>query len=101
MSVGAETESEQISSKLPETVELTRDGGNYYRAIAFWWLTTTLTIVPVTFMLCIAILNPFWFRDSFFRWVENTVNKLAKWRNYHQYALYLGCDPEYWHTLKG
>lgn len=85
---------------LPETVELTKDGGNYYRAIVFWYICT-ITVFPfVTLFLLVAILNPLWFRDSFFRWVESTVNKIAKWRNYHQYALYLGCDPEYWHTLK-
>jgi len=55
----------------------------------------------VVTLIILAILNPLWFRDSFFRWVENTVNRFAKWRNYRQYALYLGCDPEYWHTLKG
>ena len=99
MSVGAE--SNYSGSKLPDTVELTPEGGNYYKAITFWYLITAVMIVPVALTLIIAILNPFWFRDSFFRWVENSVNKLAKWRNYRQYALYLGCDPEYWHTLKG
>lgn len=85
---------------LPDTVKLTRDGGNYYRAIAFWYTITTLLIPFVATLLIVAILNPLWFRDDFFRWVETTVNKAAKWRNYRQYALYLGCDPEYWHTLK-
>jgi hypothetical protein len=89
------------SNKLPDTVELTPDGGYYYRAITFWY-TVTFMILPFTIVaLIVAIINPFWFRDSLFRWVENTINKLAKWRNYRQYALYLGCDPEYWHTLKG
>jgi hypothetical protein len=85
---------------LPETVKLTRDGGNYYRAITFWYVMTLLIFPVVTVLLVTAILNPLWFRDDFFRWVENTVNKMAKWRNYRQYGLYLGCDPEYWHTLK-
>lgn len=99
MSVGAE--SNYGGSKLPDTVELTPDGGNYYRAIAFWYVITLFAIIPVAVVLIVAILNPFWFRDSMFRWVENSVNRLAKWRNYRQYALYLGCDPEYWHTLRG
>lgn len=99
--MSVEAESNYGGSKLPDTVELTPDGGNYYRAITFWYVITLLAIVPVLVALIVAILNPFWFRDSFFRWCENMVNKLAKWRNYRQYALYLGCDPEYWHTLKG
>ena len=94
-------EAESTGSKLPDTVDLTPGGGNYYRAVAFWYAVTITTIPFVAVLLMIAILNPLWFRDGFFRWVENTVNKFAKWRNYRQYALYLGCDPEYWHTLKG
>lgn len=87
--------------KLPDTVDLTPEGGRYYRAMAFWWLSTAVIVVPVVIATVFALINPFWFRDSFFRWVEQTVNKIARWRNYKQYALYLGCDPEYWHTLKG
>jgi hypothetical protein len=87
--------------RLPDTVELTPEGGRYYRAMVFWWTITTLVIAPVTALLIFALLNPFWFRDTFFRWVEQTVNKIARWRNYRQYALYLGCDPTYWHTLAG
>ena len=101
MSVGAEAESKFGGNKLPDTVNLTPDGGNYYRAIAFWYVVTFFAIPVVAVTLIAAIVNPFWFRDSFFRWCENTVNKFAKWRNYRQYGLYLGCDPEYWHTLKG
>jgi hypothetical protein len=88
-------------SKLPDTVQLTPDGGKYYRAVVFWYTITAIAMPIVAVALVIAILNPFWFRDGFFRWVESSVNKLAKWRNYRQYALYLGCDPEYWHTLRG
>lgn len=96
--------SEQMESskaKLPDTVDLTPEGGRYYRAMSFWFVVTAFAITPVLVLVVLAVLNPFWFRDGFFRWVENSVNKLARWRNYRQYALYLGCDPEYWHTLKG
>ena len=92
-------ESEDTGSRLPDTVDLTPEGGRYYRAMAFWWLSTMALIVPVVIVLIVALINPFWFRDSFFRWVEQSVNKIARWRNYRQYALYLGCDPTYWHTL--
>jgi hypothetical protein len=58
-------------------------------------------IVPVALLLLIAVINPFWFRDAMFRWVESGVNQLSRWRNYKKYRIYLGCDPKVWHTLKG
>lgn len=82
-------------------IELTPDGGRYYRALAFHWLIVVVAIVPVVLSLVIAIINPFWFRDSMFGFVESTVNKLSRWRNYWKYRIYLGCDPKVWHTLKG
>ena len=68
--------------------------------IVFYFVTFWLSL-PLVVTLILAIFNPLWFRDGFFRWAEHSVNRLARWRNYRQYALYLGCDPEYWHTLKG
>lgn len=85
---------------LPKSVTMTRDGGFYFRAMLFRYAVTYAIILPVLAVILVAVLNPFWFRDDFFRWVENTVNKIARWRNYKQYALYLGTDPEMWHTLK-
>ena len=82
-------------------IQLTREGGNYYRAMAFHWAVVAVLIVPVFLVLLIAIINPFWFRDDMFRFVENTVNKVSRWRNYQKYHLYLGTDPKMWHTLKG
>lgn len=87
--------------KLPETVTMTRDGGNYYRAMIFRHGLTWPVLPFVAVLLLLAVINPFWFRDSFFRWTESLVNRFTRWRNYKQYALYLGCDPKYWHTLKG
>jgi hypothetical protein len=82
-------------------INLTRDGGNFYRAMAFHYAVVAVAIVPVFVVLLLAIVNPFWFRDSGFNWVENRVNQLSRWRNYQKYKLYLGCDPKMWHTLKG
>ena len=82
-------------------IELKPGEGNYYRAMTFHWFTVAVLIVPVTIALLLAIINPFWFRDSLFRWIETQVNKLSRWRNYNQYRIYLGCDPKVWHTLKG
>ena len=86
---------------LPKSITMTRDGGFYWRAMVFRYVFTYTIILPVLAVIVVAVANPFWFRDSMFRWVENTVNRIARWRNYQQYRLYLGTDPEMWHTLKG
>jgi hypothetical protein len=82
-------------------IELTPGGGNYYWAMTFHWVFVVLFIVPVAAALIVAIVNPFWFRDDMFRWIENGVNRLSRWRNYRKYQIYLGADPKMWHTLKG
>ena len=82
-------------------IELKPGEGNFYRAMAFHWVFVALFIVPVFLALLIAIINPFWFRDDMFRWIENGVNRLSRWRNYKKYHIYLGTDPKLWHTLKG
>lgn len=82
-------------------IELVPGGGNYYRAMAFHWLIVVLLIVPVISILLVAIVNPFWFRNAMFEWVERRVNQLSRWRNYQKYRIYLGCDPRMWHTLRG
>lgn len=82
-------------------IELVPGGGNYYRAMTFHWLVVAVLIVPVFVALLIAIVNPFWFRSSMFEYVERTVNRLSRWRNYKKYHIYLGTDPRMWHTLRG
>ena len=52
-------------------------------------------------VLLVAVINPLWFRDGFFRWTESSVYKITQWRNYRVYSIYLGADPQIWHTLKG
>ena len=85
---------------LPREITLTKDGGFYYRALAFRHALTWPVLPFVAVALIIAIINPLWFRDSLFRFVERKINAFAQWRNYKQYAIYLGCDPKMWHTLK-
>ena len=82
-------------------IELTPQGGRYYRAMTFHWVIVALLIVPVILVLLVAIVNPFWFRNAMFEWVERRVNQLSRWRNYQKYRIYLGCDPRMWHTLRG
>ena len=82
-------------------IELTPQGGNYYRAMAFHWFIVGLLIVPVITVLLVAVINPFWFRNAMFEWVERRVNQLSRWRNYQKYRIYLGADPRMWHTLRG
>jgi hypothetical protein len=82
-------------------IELKPGEGNYYRAMTFHWLIVTVLIVPVLLTLLVAVINPFWFRNAMFEWVERGVNQLSRWRNYQKYRIYLGCDPRMWHTLRG
>lgn len=84
-----------------QEIELTPEGGRYYRAMAFHWLIVSVFILPVAAALIAAVVNPFWFRNSMFEWVERGVNRLSRWRNYQKYRIYLGCDPRMWHTLRG
>jgi hypothetical protein len=91
---------EEEEMALPKEIKMTRDGGNYWRAMAFRHVVTYAILLPVILAVLIAVINPFWFRDNFFRWVETKVNQVSQWRNYRTYALYLGADPEMWHTLK-
>lgn len=86
---------------MKKEIELRPGEGNYYRAMTFHWLFVSVTIVPVCVFILIAIVNPLWFRDSFFNWIERSVNRLSRWRNYQKYRIYLGCDPKVWHTLRG
>ena len=87
---------------LPKTVTMTRSGGRFWRAQAVsLTLTYVLLMPPVLVMLLLAVINPFWFRDRFFNWVERTVNRVSIWRNRLTYKIYLGTDPEMWHALRG
>ena len=86
---------------MSQEIELTPQGGRYYRAMAFHWIMVVLLIVPVLTALIIAVINPFWFRNSLFELTERTVNRISRWRNYQKYRIYLGCDPRMWHTLRG
>jgi hypothetical protein len=86
---------------MEKEIELKPGEGNFYSAMAFHWAVVSVAIVPVTLVLILAVINPFWFRDSFFSLIERGVNRLSRWRNYKKYHIYLGTDPKMWHTLKG
>ena len=85
---------------LPKTVTMTRHGGRFWRAQAVGLTISVVALGPVLVALILAIINPFWFRDKFFNWVERTVNRITVWRNRLSYRIYLGTDPEIWHALK-
>lgn len=82
-------------------ITLTPEGGRFYRAMTFHWLTVCVTMPLLSVVMLVAILNPLWFRDSMFNWVERRINQFTRWRNNVKYRIYLGCDPVVWHTLKG
>lgn len=86
---------------LPKNVTMTPAGGHYYRAIAFRMVFTYGALPFLLLAILLALINPFWFREAMANAIEQGVNRLVKWRNYRQYAIYLGTDPKVWHTLKG
>lgn len=85
---------------MAKEITMTREGGYYYRALAFHFTFVGLVLPFAGLAVLVAILNPFWFRESFFRWIETRINRIARWRDRIKYRLYLGCDPEMWHALK-
>lgn len=85
---------------LPKEIKLTKDGGNYWKAMVFRHILTYLILPFVFVAVVIAVINPLWFRDNMFRWIEQKVNKISQWRNYRVYSIYLGTDPTVWHALK-
>ena len=89
-----------VEMSLPKEVTLTKSNGRFYRAMTFHYVILALVIVPICFAILLALLNPFWFRDSFFNLVENRINRLTRWRDLLKYRIYLGTDPKVWHALK-
>lgn len=85
---------------LPDKIDYTRQGGRYYRAMAWFYFTVVVLMLPVLTLLLAGLLNPLWFRDDFLRWLQNTIERLTARRNYVMYRLYLGMDPKVWHALK-
>lgn len=81
-------------------ITLTKEGGFYYRAMTVHVLFVATIIVPALLVTILALINPFWFRQAMFQWVERKATKLARWRDRIKYRAYLGTDPEVWHALK-
>lgn len=81
-------------------VEMTKDGGFYYRAVTVHWTLTLLFLPLFVVNLILAVINPFWFRESMMSWTERTALKFARWRDRIKYRVYLGTDPTVWHALK-
>ena len=81
-------------------ITMTKEGGFYYRAMAVHVLFVSVAIVPALIVTLLALINPLWFRQDMFHWVERNVNKLARWRDRLKYRVYLGTDPAVWHALK-
>jgi glycerol-3-phosphate dehydrogenase len=78
---------------------MTKEGGRYYRAVAFGLAITCLAIIPVLLMIAIGCVNPLWFRTAFLNWIIITTERITMWRNYKAYWIYLGMDPMVWCVL--
>ena len=85
---------------MTKEITMTRTGGFYYRAMTFHFVFVALVFPFVLTVTLLAIINPLWFRESFFGLIETYIHKLTRWRDRIKYRLYLGTDPEVWHALK-
>ena len=68
---------------------MTRDGGNFWLAIAFRYVTTAILIAPIFLALVLAVINPLWFRNTFFNWVEKLVYKITDANDQERMVKYL------------
>jgi len=85
---------------MTKEITMTKEGGFYYRAMAVHVLFVSVAIVPVFCLTIMAMLNPLWFRQDMFHWIERLVNRIARWRDRVKYRAYLGYDPTVWDALK-
>ena len=81
-------------------IELKKGEGFYYRALVWHWLFVAVVFPFVIIATIVAVINPFWFRNGMFNTVEQSIYKIARWRDRIKYRIYLGTDPELWHALK-
>jgi hypothetical protein len=88
-------------SAMNKEITLTPQGGRFYRAMTFHWITVAVLMPPLALVMLLAVVNPLWFRDAMFNFVERKTNQITRWRNYIKYKIYLGTDPKLWHSLKG
>lgn len=82
------------------TVDLTPEGGRYYRAIAFHCAFNFLSLILFLPLAGIAYLNPFSFRNKFIETLENWAQEVSYFRDFYKYWIYLNCNPNVWHILK-
>lgn len=83
-----------------QIVTMMPGGGNWWQMRLAHWGILAVLFLPIFAILCVLLLNPLWFRDDLLIWFENRINQLSVWRNRLLYRIYLGTDPEVWHTLK-
>lgn len=81
-------------------IDLTPDGGRYYRAIIFHYAFNTVSLTLFLPIICLAYLNPFKFRQKFLKRVEDWAQEVSFFRDFYKYWIYLNCNPDVWHILK-
>lgn len=67
--------------------------------IAFWSITAPL-FIPLAIVAILAVMNPFWFRDSLLLWVERFTRKLTIWRDDKTYVKYFYDKAHLFEKLK-
>lgn len=69
-----------------------------YRIV--FWSITGLALVPFIMLVIIAIINPFWFRNSFINWTEKFAKRFAEWRDGTKLVKYCYDKAHLFETLK-
>lgn len=57
--------------------EMTRDGGNYFTAMVVHYILGIILATISLILVAIRVLNPFWFREYFYIWVDDIVWKFV------------------------
>ena len=67
--------------------------------LSFWSITLPL-IFPLTILVVLAIINPFWFRESFMSFVEKLARRLGHWRDEKTFVKYFYDKAHLFEKLK-
>lgn len=83
-----------------EDIELTPEGGRYYRAISFHIIVNIILIIIFIPLFVFVFLIPSKYRSGCSTVVDTWSEKISYKRDFYKYWIYLNCNPKVWHILK-
>ena len=84
--------------KMENAEDLHKDGGRYYRALAFFYVANFF-LLPV-FVVAVTITHCTKFGKRHEKTIDKFCEGLAYKRDFYKYWIYLNCNPIVWHILK-